>query len=76
METRRRRGRMLGWWYVCIGSGFTLLGLRSVIRGDPAWSVVLRFVIAIGFFVLSVGTMRTVRADRHIHSRNWSHEES
>jgi hypothetical protein len=67
---------MLGWWYVCIGGAFTLLGLRSVVRGDPAWSVELRFLIAIGFFVLSVGTLRAVRADRHIHSRHWSDEES
>jgi hypothetical protein len=67
---------MLGWWYVCIGGAFTLLGLRSVVRGDPTWLVAIRFVIAIGFFVLSVGTLRTVRADRHIHSRSWSDEES
>jgi tetrahydromethanopterin S-methyltransferase subunit C len=49
---------MLAWWYVCIGGAFTLLGVRSAIRGDAAWSVVFRFVIAIGFVVLAVGTFR------------------
>ena len=58
VEKRRRRARMLGWWYVCIGIAFTLLGLRSVIRGDPTGPVMLRFVIAAGFYVLAVGTLR------------------
>lgn len=58
MEKRHRRARILGWWYVCIGGAFTLLGLRSVVRGDPAWSLVIHFLIAIGFFALSVGTFR------------------
>jgi hypothetical protein len=58
MEKRQRRARMLGWWYVCIGAAFTLLGLRSAVRGDPAWSLALRFAIAAGFFVLALGTMR------------------
>jgi hypothetical protein len=75
-EKSGRRARMLGWWYVCIGGAFTLLGLRSAIRGDTTWSVVLRFVIATGFFVLSVGPLRRIRADRHIHSRTWKDEGS
>jgi hypothetical protein len=49
---------MLGWWYVCIGAAFMLLALRSFVRGDPAWPVAFRVVIAVGFFVLSVGTRR------------------
>lgn len=76
MERRPRRARMLGWWYVCIGGAFTLLGLRSAIRGDPAWSVAFRFVIAVGFFVLSVGTLRGVRADRQTNLRGWKDEQS
>jgi hypothetical protein len=49
---------MFGWWYLCIGVAFVLLGLRSAIRGDPAWSVAVRFLIAAGFAVLAVGTLR------------------
>jgi hypothetical protein len=53
-----RQTRILGWWYVSIGGAFTLLALRSAIRGDPAWPIVFRFAIAAGFFVLALGTMR------------------
>jgi hypothetical protein len=35
-----------------------LLGVRSAIRGDTIWSVVFRFVIAVGFVALAVGTLR------------------
>jgi tetrahydromethanopterin S-methyltransferase subunit C len=49
---------MLGWWYVCIGGAFVLLGFRSAVRGDPGWSVVFRFVIAAGFAALGAGTLR------------------
>lgn len=54
---------MFGWWYVCIGVAFSLLGLRSILRGDPFWPIVIRFVISAGFFVLAAGTLRSVRAD-------------
>lgn len=50
---------MLAWWYVCIGAAFILLGLRSLVRGDRIWPVVFRFVIAVGFIVLGIGTLRT-----------------
>ena len=50
---------MYAWWYLCIGLGFVLLGVRSVVRGDRPWSIVLRFVIALGFFALGVGTLRS-----------------
>src|ERR1051326_5863727 len=56
---RRRRERMLGWWYVCIGLGFILLGVRSFVRGDASWPIVLRLVIALGFLALGIGTLRT-----------------
>jgi hypothetical protein len=49
---------MLGWWYVCIGGAFMLLGVRSLMRGDPLWSVVFRVVIAAGFVALAIGTLR------------------
>ena len=57
-HTEGVRGRMLGWWYVCIGGAFVLLGFRSAVRGDPGWSVVFRFVIAAGFAALGAGTLR------------------
>jgi hypothetical protein len=49
---------MLGWWYVCIGAAFMLLGLRSFVRGDAVWSAVMRLVIAAGFVALAVGTLK------------------
>jgi hypothetical protein len=58
VEKKRRRTRMLAWWYVCIGGGFILLAIRSVLRGDRIWSVAVRFVIAAGFVVLGIGTLR------------------
>gem|GEM_PF-1985070 len=58
-EKKRRRARLLGWWYACIGAAFILLGLRSLVRGDAVFPIALRFLIAIGFFVLSIGTLRT-----------------
>jgi hypothetical protein len=76
MERRGRRTRMFGWWYVCIGVAFTLLGLRSILRGDPLWPIVIRFVISAGFFALAAGTLRSVRADRHIHSASRGDEDS
>jgi hypothetical protein len=51
---------MFGWWYICIGVGFALLGLRSLMRGDPSWSILLRVVISVGFCVLGIVTLRSV----------------
>jgi hypothetical protein len=53
-----RRERLLAWWYACIGVAFVLLGARSAVQGDLIWKVVFRFVIAVGFVVLAVGTFR------------------
>ena len=58
IEKKIRRARMLGWWYMCIGGGFILLAIRSALRGDALWSVALRFVIALGFGALAMGTLR------------------
>jgi len=49
---------MLTWWYVCIGSAFVLLGVRSLLRGDATSLVVFRVVIAVGFVALGMGTLR------------------
>ena len=59
IEKKNRRARMLAWWYVCIAGGFILLAIRSALRGDTIWSVGLRFVIALGFVVLGLGTLRS-----------------
>lgn len=56
-----RQTRMFGWWYVCIGLGFTLLGVRSLIRGDEAWLIAVRFVIAASFLILGVATLRSAK---------------
>ena len=63
---RSHRARMFGWWYVCIGLGFVLLGVRNLFRGERPWSIALRFVIALGFFALGVGTLRS----RAAHGRH------
>jgi tetrahydromethanopterin S-methyltransferase subunit C len=49
---------MLAWWYVCIGGAFILLAVRSALRGDRLWQVIIRLVIAIGFVALAAGTFR------------------
>ncbi len=54
--------RLLGWWYVCIGLGFGILGLRNFLLGTGPWPVVLRCVIAAGFVVLGVATLRAPRS--------------
>jgi hypothetical protein len=53
------RTRLFGWWYVSIGIGFALLALRSYMYGARPFSIVLRAVIAAGFVVLGVATLRT-----------------
>jgi len=58
MERKNHTARMLAWWYVCIGGAFTLLAVRSALRGDRLWQVVIRLVIAIGFVALAAGTFR------------------
>ncbi len=48
----------MGWWYVSIGAGFALLGIRNLIGHAPLWTVLLRWVIAAGFFILGVFMLR------------------
>jgi hypothetical protein len=59
---------MLAWWYVCIGWAFVMLGVRSLLSGDQVWSVAFRFVIAVGFVVLGMGTLRTTGPNGSIRS--------
>jgi len=53
--------RLLPWWYVCIGAGFALLGVRALLLGAPLWTVVFRWLIAAGFLVLGVVELRKVK---------------
>ena len=55
---RRRRSLLFGWWYVSIGIGFVLLAVNRIVLGDRTWSMVLRFLIAAGFFVLGYHELR------------------
>jgi hypothetical protein len=59
MEKKSRRARMFRCWYPCIEVAFTLLGIRSALRGDPVWPMALRFLIAVGFVALGVGMLRS-----------------
>ncbi|HME06658.1 MAG TPA: hypothetical protein VKG25_06390 [Bryobacteraceae bacterium] len=54
-----KRGQLLGWWYVCIGVGFIALGARALIAGVHTWPVAIRFVIALGFLILGVMSLRS-----------------
>ncbi len=50
--------RILGWWYICIGAGFIALGVRAMIAGVEIWASGLRFLIAAGFLLLGVISLR------------------
>ena len=56
--------RLFGWWYLCLGLAFASLAWRSVLFGAPRLGVVLRAVIAAGFGVLGVTTLRSASAVR------------
>lgn len=56
--TKRGRSRLFGWWYLSIGLGFFLLGLRYLVLGQPVRFVLLRWAIAAGFFILGWATLR------------------
>ena len=59
--TARPWSRFYPAWYFCIGAGFLLLGFRALIAKEPLWTVILRWVIAAGFFVLSLLEKRGAR---------------
>ena len=56
-----RPGRLLGYWYLCIGLGFILLGLRNLLAGAATLTIVLRWIIGLGFIVLGVGSLGTAK---------------
>ncbi len=47
------RSRLFAYWYAAIGLGFVLLAVQRILVGGIAWMIVLRFVIAGGFFTLA-----------------------
>ena len=56
-----RKHRLLGWWYLCIGAGFVLLGFSRLLKGELLWLIALRWVLAAGFFALACFELRTRR---------------
>lgn len=52
------RKRLTGWWYISIGAGFIALGARAAMFGVSGLLVGLRFLIAAGFLILGVLTLR------------------
>ncbi|MCL4401879.1 MAG: hypothetical protein M1436_04315 [Acidobacteria bacterium] len=53
-----KRARLLGWWYLSIGAGFFLLGLYYLLLGQALWTILLRWVISAGFFMLGFAELR------------------
>ena len=53
--------RLYGYWYLCLGLAFASLAWRSVLFGAPPLGIVLRCLIAAGFSVLGVITLRSAR---------------
>jgi len=60
--TSTRRGRLLGWWYICIGAGFLLLGCYYYLLGERLGLVALRGVIGGGFLLLGWFQLRGASA--------------
>jgi hypothetical protein len=56
-----RRHRLLGWWYLCIGTGFVLLGFSRLLKGELLWLIGLRCALATGFFALAYFEFRSAR---------------
>jgi hypothetical protein len=46
------RSRWFAWWYVSIGAGFALLGIHRLLIGERFSMVILRWLVAFGFFAL------------------------
>ncbi|MFN8006190.1 MAG: hypothetical protein U0V70_04030 [Terriglobia bacterium] len=54
----------MGLWYLCLGTGFFLMGFYRLIHGEKLWLVVLRWLLALGFWLLAfVGEKATNPGD-------------
>jgi hypothetical protein len=50
---RETRSRVFGWWYAAIGTGFLLLAVQRWLVGGLVSLILLRLLIAAGFFFLA-----------------------
>jgi hypothetical protein len=50
--------KLLAWWYLTIALAFTLLAVERILRGQAAWLIGLRLVIAAGFGALAAMEFR------------------
>lgn len=50
---RRRRSRLLAWWYVAIAVGFALLAIVHALFGEKLWLIGMHVIIALGFAALA-----------------------
>ena len=53
--------RILGWWYMCLGLAFAALAWRNMLLGASRLGVVLRCVVAAGFSLLGIMTLRSLK---------------
>jgi len=60
-QQKRCSSRFFGAWYLCIGAGFVLLGLRALLLGASVPGVALRWIIAAGFVILGILELRSRR---------------
>ncbi len=50
--------RLFGWWYLCLGLAFASLAWRNVLLGGAQLGIAMRCVVAAGFLILGVTTLR------------------
>jgi len=55
-----RRMLFYGWWYVCLGVGFSLLAVRGMLFGSTPLLTFLRWTIAAGFLILGLVTLISI----------------
>ncbi|MBV8864581.1 MAG: hypothetical protein JO210_04190 [Acidobacteriaceae bacterium] len=48
-----KRVPWMGWWYLAIATGFTILAIDHVVMRDTPWLIAVRLVIAGGFGFLA-----------------------
>jgi hypothetical protein len=57
----QRLAAFYGIWFLCVGAGFCLLGIRSWLEGDLGWRIAIRFLIGAGFVVAAAGYIRQAK---------------
>lgn len=53
--------RLIGWWYLCLGLAFAALAWRNLLFGLSRVGIVLRLVVAAGFALLGIMTLRSAK---------------